>query len=110
MKLTAEKLNELKPQIEGWKKEHRDVFILQVENFEGIFRLPTKEMMNSLVKGNEARAESELNDDLLRLCILHPDPIEFDSIMDENWGLAVPLAKKLLEQTGITREARIKKL
>ena len=110
MKLTKEKLKELKPQIEAWKKEHGDIFIISVDRFNGIFRIPTKEMMNSLVKSNDGRVESELNDELLRQCVLYPEPLEFDCVLDEHWGLAIPLAKKLLEQTGITREANVKKL
>ena len=109
MKLTKEKLKEMKPQMEAWKKSHGAIFIISVANFDGIFRIPTKEMMTSLVKSNDGRAESELNDELLRQCVLYPEPLEFDHVLDEHWGFAVPLAKKLLEQTGITREARIKK-
>ena len=110
MKLTEEKLKELKPKIESWKKEYKDVFMLSVEGFEGVFRIPTKQMMSSMVKGSTDKPEAEMNEELLRLCVLHPEPIEFDQILNENWGLAIPLAKKLLEQTGITREANIKKL
>ena len=112
MTITNEKkkLKEMKPQVEAWKREYRDVFMISVDKFDGVFRMPTKQMINSLIKGNADRSEADLNDEFLRLCVLYPEPVEFDQLLNDNWGLAVPLAKKLLEQTGITREANIKKL
>ena len=111
--ISKEKLEELQPQIEVWKEKHGKVGVLQVElddgrSFEGIFRVPTQQD-TKLAMRKELDA-SESNRELCRLTVLYPEPLELNTIFAAEWGIAVPLAKKLLDWSNVTKEATIKKL
>jgi hypothetical protein len=111
--LTKKQFDELAPQIESWKEQHREVRALSVElddgkTFEGIFRCPTQADLKLAMR--KELSEMDSNKELCRMTVLYPEPVTFNTVMTDYWGISIPLAKKLLEWSNVTKEASIKKL
>ena len=110
-------LKALEPQISVWKKQfdaRGGIRLIEVdgeeddEKFQGIFKVPEKIDLSAATK--EGLSEMESNEQLCMLCVLYPDPILFEDILDRNFGLVTPITKKLLKISRVTTEARAKKL
>ncbi len=114
--LSDAKLKELAQRIEDWKNQYEDaggVRLIEVpgdegDDFSGIFRIPTREDLER--SSRKDMTEMQSNVQLCMLTVLYPEPTVFQAVLQRSWGLSVPLAKKLLELSRVTREARAKKL
>lgn len=110
-------LNALNPQIETWKETFKNrggIRLIEIDGedeedrFSGIFKIPEKGDFKAATK--EGLSDMECDEQLCLLCILYPDPVTFKAIIDVNYGLVTPIARKLLKISKITSEARAKKL
>lgn len=115
--LDEETLNALEPQIAIWKKQYEakgGIRLIEVDGeeedelFQGIFKVPEKFDLEAATK--DGLSDMESNEQLCRLCVLYPDPLLFQEILDKNFGLVTPITKKLLKISRVTTEARAKKL
>ncbi|TAL31589.1 MAG: hypothetical protein EPN93_17490 [Spirochaetes bacterium] len=114
--LTDTKLAELQSRIDGWKAKFGDqggIRSIEVpdeegDDFSGIFRVPTKDDLERSSRKELSNMESDTQ--LCMLCVLYPEPEVLQGIFRKSWGLCVPISKKLLQLSKVTREARAKKL
>lgn len=100
-------------QIQEWKTKHKNIAELSVElgegkEFHGIFKVPSEKDVELAtrddLKGREGQKE------LCRLCVLYPEPLAFNEVTSDYWGIVIPLAEQLLNLANVTKKARIKKL
>jgi hypothetical protein len=106
----------LEPDIERWKEKYDKsggIHLLDVTPdegapFNGIFRLFNQAELENSSKAK--KSDFALGRVLLRKCVLYPSPDVLDDILDRDFGLTVPLLKRLTELRKITLEATAKKL
>ena len=114
--LTEENIQNMSSEIDAWKEKYRDrILLIEVPGtsvcpvFNGIFRIPTKMEMESLSRKKDLSGiDSDI--ELARLCVLYPEPITFNMLLNANWGIATPIAHKLMSESQINAQASIKKL
>ena len=115
--LDEEMLESLKPSIERWKDQFKNkggIRLIEVQGeededkFEGIFKIPERHDLELSIK--DGSTDTQSNEQLAMLCVLYPDPLVFKQILEKHWALSTPIAKKLVEISGVAREARSKKL
>lgn len=112
--LSDDQIKSLSPQIEEWKKKDFEPVIIEVDlgedgKFEGIFKTPGETEMKLITESDLKGRESD--SELSRMCVLYPDIMTFNDIIDKKyWGITTPIAKKLLHLTHVTKEAKVKKL
>ena len=116
-RLDDDTLKALQPSIDRWKEQFKDkggIRLIEVQGeddddkFEGIFKIPERHDLELSVK--DGLTEMKSNEQLIMLCVLYPEPLVFKQILDKRWGLSAPIARKLVEISGVTREAHAKKL
>ncbi len=116
--LTEEDIENMSEQIDKWKEKYKDkILLIEVPAtsvypaFNGIFRIPTKAEVSELnKKTRENNTGFESDADLARLCVLYPEPITFNMLIGKNWGVASPIAQKLIVECQVNAQAKIKKL
>ncbi|MCL2154041.1 MAG: hypothetical protein FWH53_00095 [Leptospirales bacterium] len=111
--LTDKKLTELEADINSWKEKYGDINIISIElddgeEFQGIFRLPTERDIKLAMRKELSNMES--NRELIRITVLYPEVTIFSQILKKYWGIATPIANRLIELCHVSKEAKIKKL
>ena len=116
--LTEDDIENMSEQIDKWKEKYKgQILLIEVPgtsvcpDFNGIFRIPTKAEVSELNrKTRENNTGIESDAEIARLCVLHPEPITFSMILSKNWGVASPIAQKLISECQVNAQAKIKKL
>lgn len=106
-------IEELQPKIDEWKAKHKHVHQISLDleegvQFNGIFRMPLEPDIKSATRSEISGVES--NRDLCMRTVLYPDPMDFQKIIREYWGICTPIAGQLTEIAQLTKKVTVKKL
>lgn len=106
-------VEELAGKIEEWKAKHKHVHQITIDldegvQFNGIFRMPLEADIKSATRAEISGIES--NRDLCMRTVLYPEPMDFQKIIREYWGICTPIAGQLTEIAQLTKKATVKKL
>jgi len=96
-------------QIQQWKDQYKEVYLVTVEGKEFYFRhLTRSEYKRHLDTVRKSTYDSSYT--LLITCLLEPSPAEMNVLIEQKPGLVITIINELQEPFGITEDASLKKL
>jgi hypothetical protein len=102
-------LKSLEGQIAEWKKEGKDVRLIELEDdpIDLICKVPGE---FELKKASKVDDDYSKNKQLVLDCVLYPAPEEFAGILMERPMIVTPVAVELVKLSGATQKATVKNL
>lgn len=109
-RISDEDLKALDSQIKEWKASHNNGIVmieLDEDPVDIIAKVPSA---YHIKEANTLKDDFDKNKQLVLACVLHPSPERFSVILEEKDTIVNPIAMRLIKESGIAQETRVKKL